>query len=330
MEGGIVYQRGEADAADLWDDSALVEAYDAAMRAYKAAETGGGSGAGADGDAAPATASTAATTAAVASRSAWAVGDACRAVWSEDGVVYRAQIDSIDDRAGSCTVTFTDYGNSDTAQLGALLPPEIDLPSAGVPTAEVPSAAATAPTTAAAAPPLASPSRRASGSSERHTWQPVEPPAAPVTSRWRIGDACRCIYRVDGLVYPAVVLDVSADGRTYSVRFDGYGNEQAGTPERDIYPKAEAEAAAAVRHTPTVAAPAPSPYSAAAAPAAPQWGGLPHFGSPPRWHAAPPEAAATPPSPMDDSLASMLMSWYQSGFHTGYYLAQQELRRRPY
>lgn len=31
---------------------------------------------------------------------------------------------------------------------------------------------------------------------------------------------------------------------------------------------------------------------------------------------------------VDESLAAMLMSWYQSGFHTGYYLAQQELTAR--
>ena len=61
-----------------------------------------------------------------ADRHEWRVGDECRAVWSEDGVIYRAVIDAIDPDSHSCTVTFTDYGNTDEAWLSELLPPDDD------------------------------------------------------------------------------------------------------------------------------------------------------------------------------------------------------------
>lgn len=41
--------------------------------------------------------------------SAWAEGDICEAIWSNDGAYYKAKIDSIDGD-GMCKVTFLEYG----------------------------------------------------------------------------------------------------------------------------------------------------------------------------------------------------------------------------
>ena len=56
----------------------------------------------------------------------WKVGDSCNAVWSEDGNVYLATIASINQKRGTCVVTYTGYGNQEEQNLSDLLPPASD------------------------------------------------------------------------------------------------------------------------------------------------------------------------------------------------------------
>jgi len=49
----------------------------------------------------------------------WAVGDRCLAPFSEDEQYYEAHVDEIL-ADGTCTVTFTDYGNQDVMQVALL------------------------------------------------------------------------------------------------------------------------------------------------------------------------------------------------------------------
>ncbi|NXO87540.1 SMN protein, partial [Sitta europaea] len=56
----------------------------------------------------------------------WKVGDSCSAVWSEDGNLYLATIASINQKRGTCVVTYTGYGNQEEQNLSDLLPPASD------------------------------------------------------------------------------------------------------------------------------------------------------------------------------------------------------------
>ncbi|XP_019393855.1 PREDICTED: survival motor neuron protein 1-like isoform X2 [Crocodylus porosus] len=51
-------------------------------------------------------------------------GDACRVVWSEDGLLYPATVRLVDAAAGTCLVEFDGYGNREEQTLEDLLPPE--------------------------------------------------------------------------------------------------------------------------------------------------------------------------------------------------------------
>ncbi|KAG9355160.1 hypothetical protein JZ751_001873 [Albula glossodonta] len=75
----------KSDDLDIWDDTALIKAYDKAVASFK-----------------------------------WRVGDACCAFWSVDGNLYSATVTSIDEEKGSCTVVYTDYGNKEEQNLADL------------------------------------------------------------------------------------------------------------------------------------------------------------------------------------------------------------------
>nr|XP_034193461.1 survival motor neuron protein isoform X1 [Osmia lignaria] len=54
----------------------------------------------------------------------WIVGAPCRAVYSEDGEVYEAIISKIHENSGICTVKFVGYGNTEKVSLSSLLESE--------------------------------------------------------------------------------------------------------------------------------------------------------------------------------------------------------------
>ncbi|ESO86076.1 hypothetical protein LOTGIDRAFT_235650 [Lottia gigantea] len=53
----------------------------------------------------------------------WSVGDKCLAPFSEDGQYYEGVVEEILDN-GSCTITFSNYGNTDITQVSLLKPVE--------------------------------------------------------------------------------------------------------------------------------------------------------------------------------------------------------------
>ena len=98
-------------------------------------------------------------------------------------------------------------------------------------------------------------------------------------------------------MYHAEVLDIDISTATCTILFPEYGNRQFKTPLAELV---------------GLAAGAPAPQPSVSGPqAVPGLTGLP----------LPTGAAA------EDSLASMIMAWYQSGFYTGYYQGLMQGRR---
>ncbi|XP_056145293.1 survival motor neuron protein 1 isoform X1 [Lampris incognitus] len=117
---------GQSDDSDIWDDTALIKAYDKAVASFKTALKD-------DGD--PQTSkrdspgkkrksnknNQSSKRANTPPDRAWQVGDSCCAYWSEDGILYPATISSVDLKRGTCVVFFKDYGNEEEQNLKDLL-----------------------------------------------------------------------------------------------------------------------------------------------------------------------------------------------------------------
>ena len=54
----------------------------------------------------------------------WHVGDSCRAIYSEDELIYDAVITFVDHSSNTCVVKFCGYGNTEEQNLSDLLPPD--------------------------------------------------------------------------------------------------------------------------------------------------------------------------------------------------------------
>ncbi|NXD28104.1 SMN protein, partial [Spelaeornis formosus] len=132
MADAVLFRRGtgQSDDSDIWDDTALIKAYDKAVASFKNALKNGECSEPSDkqeqrlvikrkkhkknrnrnkSNTAP--------------LKQWKVGDSCSAAWSEDGNLYLATIASINQKRGTCVVTYTGYGNQDEHNLSDLLPP---------------------------------------------------------------------------------------------------------------------------------------------------------------------------------------------------------------
>ncbi|NXB42432.1 SMN protein, partial [Leucopsar rothschildi] len=135
MADGVLFRRGtgQSDDSDIWDDTALIKAYDKAVASFKNALKNGECSEPSEkqeqrlvikrknhkknrnrnkSNTAP--------------LKQWKVGDSCSAVWSEDGNLYLATIASINQKRGTCVVTYTGYGNQEEQNLSDLLPPASD------------------------------------------------------------------------------------------------------------------------------------------------------------------------------------------------------------
>ncbi|KAM4810204.1 survival of motor neuron protein-like [Rhinophrynus dorsalis] len=133
-EGGeILFRRGagQSDDSDIWDDTALIKAYDKAVLSFKKALKNGDFPD--ESDPPEKNASTkrknnkknkSRKKCNAAPVKKWKVGESCNAVWSEDGCVYPATISSIDAKRGTCVVVYTGYGNSEEQNLADLRFPD--------------------------------------------------------------------------------------------------------------------------------------------------------------------------------------------------------------
>ncbi|XP_076135435.1 uncharacterized protein LOC143118219 isoform X3 [Alosa pseudoharengus] len=122
----VVFRRDDAGSAGpvsfSEDDSALVKAYDNAVRSFRVQTYGEDSSDGKQGDSAAGSPLQADTPHKQASASKWSLGSHCRAVWSEDGLVYPGVVVWM--KGERCRVRFDVYNNEEDMELSALLPPE--------------------------------------------------------------------------------------------------------------------------------------------------------------------------------------------------------------
>ncbi|XP_074787979.1 survival motor neuron protein isoform X2 [Athene noctua] len=139
MADRVLFRRGtgQSDDSDVWDDTALIKAYDKAVASFKNALKNEECSEHSDrqeqrlgmrrknnkrnrnrkrSNIVPSRQIT----------SPWKVGDSCNAVWSEDGNLYLATIAAINQKRGTCVVTYTGYGNQEEQNLSDLLPPASD------------------------------------------------------------------------------------------------------------------------------------------------------------------------------------------------------------
>uniref|UniRef100_A0A8C2P9Q1 Tudor domain-containing protein n=1 Tax=Capra hircus TaxID=9925 RepID=A0A8C2P9Q1_CAPHI len=128
-EDSVLFRRGtgESDDSDVWDDTALIKAYDKAVASFKHALK--------NGDISEASEKPKGTPKRKSAKNKsqrknttspskqWKVGDKCCAIWSEDGCIYPATIASIDFKRETCVVVYTGYGNREEQNLSDLLSP---------------------------------------------------------------------------------------------------------------------------------------------------------------------------------------------------------------
>ncbi|XP_048733380.2 survival motor neuron protein 1-like [Ostrea edulis] len=125
-EGTLLFQRGQQGSDsenDLWDDTALIKAYDNAISLVKAhikKENG------LTDEEKPGTTDKKRKSGKRKKRhrkkKQWRPGDQCRATFSEDGLVYDAEILSVDQQTGTCVVRYRGYGNEEEQILDNLKP----------------------------------------------------------------------------------------------------------------------------------------------------------------------------------------------------------------
>ncbi|XP_057286827.1 survival motor neuron protein isoform X2 [Pezoporus wallicus] len=134
MAEQVLFKRGtgQSDDSDVWDDAALIKAYDKAVVSFKNALKNGecselsGKQEHRQGMKRKNNKKNKNKRRTNLPSKQWKVGDSCNAVWSEDGNVYLATIASINHKRGTCVVTYTGYGNQEEKSLTDLLPAAID------------------------------------------------------------------------------------------------------------------------------------------------------------------------------------------------------------
>ncbi|XP_076618829.1 survival motor neuron isoform X1 [Colletes latitarsis] len=128
-DDNVLFVRGNgngtnADNEDVWDDSALIKAYDKAVNLAKEEVT---KRMGMD---IQNLQSKQKSQNCIQSRHAnkpykkWITGAPCRAVYSEDGQIYEAIISKIFENSGTCIVKFVGYGNTEKVDMSSLLESE--------------------------------------------------------------------------------------------------------------------------------------------------------------------------------------------------------------
>ncbi|XP_075397263.1 survival motor neuron protein-like isoform X2 [Tenrec ecaudatus] len=129
-EDAVLFRRGtgQSDDSDIWDDTALIKAYDKAVASFKNALKNGEICEATDKPKLtpkrkPTKKKKSQKKNATTPLKQWKVGDKCSAIWSEDGCIYPAVITSIDQKREACVVVYTGYGNREEQHLSDLLLP---------------------------------------------------------------------------------------------------------------------------------------------------------------------------------------------------------------
>lgn len=128
----------------------------------------------------------------------------------------------------------------------------------------------------------------------------------PNPTDWSVGDLCMAIFSEDGLVYPANIIRIDAD--KCRVRYLHYLNEEDKQLD-ELFENSSEKVEECKRES--------------------------AFSKPAMFlHPPPPMPIPTVPSlnsnvTEDEALHSMLISWYMSGYHTGFYYGLRNARSEP-
>jgi len=120
------YSQDQDSLEDVWDDTALIEAYDKAVNLAKekaaAKLSATESSATASVDGIQSFDEKLKTNTSSPAQNHWKIGDYVTAVYSEDGVIYEAVIESLNNRTLSCIVKYIGYDNKEEVMLKDLRP----------------------------------------------------------------------------------------------------------------------------------------------------------------------------------------------------------------
>ena len=174
-------------------------------------------------------------------------------------------------------------------------------------------------------------------SSRKKNERKEEAPTTAAAENWNVGDHCIAVYSEDNVAYPAVIIEIDHEKQTCKIRYDYYENEEDKRFD-ELYEVAESDVektAEKKKSTKSASSkkqqkeeqyklpqldfpipPPPPPLPASL---------ISHFNNLSMHEGEDSNAAA-----VDDKEAfySMLMSWYMSGYHTGYYfgLTQRQFK----
>ncbi|XP_033634942.1 survival motor neuron protein-like [Asterias rubens] len=115
------------DASDIWDDTALIKAYDKAIKSIQGRGSNEESGEVENGRSSASNASRRRKRKYYShhkmnrKKQGWKVGDRCRATYTEDEFIYDAVIKLIDSDTSTCWVTYIGYGNEEEKELSELM-----------------------------------------------------------------------------------------------------------------------------------------------------------------------------------------------------------------
>lgn len=327
--GEVVFRAGEDDNnSDIWDDTALIEAYDRAISAIK---NGGGRNGGSKSKSSGKNRKNQASKKKDKKKIAeqWHVGDGCRAVFSEDELVYEAVIISIDPSSNTCVIKFDGYGNTEEQSLDDLLPP------ISKKVGKLPKRTGNQSSWPASA-------EQQSGDNEMEWTAGHQSPI-----RWQISDLCLAPEHPSQHHHEAVI---NAFPTPYTCKVTFLRSRQR--QDVDVSSLKPSQASHHLRHHHhPMSGPSFSsyPFSSNYQPSTNFFPPAPPPPLPPNlmshhwpipnpsgFQPSPNTFAPMPPPPApvnssdvshdNDALASMLMAWYLSGYHTGYYQAMQNLR----
>ena len=272
----------------------------------------------------------------------WSQGESCRAIWSGDGVVYDAIIESVDAIAGTAVVEYVEYGNKERVALDDLLQParrqekrgepvtdwepapagsirysrdgsnSIDITDMGLDGLHDDIAVVT--TIEAAEEEQQQQQRQQQQQQQRHQQRRRQHEAATISGATAAAAKSAAMHGQQYHHEAAATIEKQERHDKY------YMSQDPVSTTSDLNNSTHSTATLSPSLTTTPRSvhviPGGSPYFAASATAAPT--------------AVAEEApvAGASAGTEDPALARVLMSWYQSGFHTGYYQATCEFQQR--
>ncbi|XP_060073615.1 survival motor neuron protein 1-like [Ylistrum balloti] len=125
--GTVLFQKGQTGSGsdnELWDDTALIKAYDNAVKLMKSKiKTENGKEEVVEETFQQKKKKKNKKKRSKNKKRKWSPGDQCRAVFSEDGLIYDADILSVDEETSTCFVRYKGYGNEEEHNLSDLLLP---------------------------------------------------------------------------------------------------------------------------------------------------------------------------------------------------------------